>query len=520
MSKIEEFFLEMEALFLPLDIEAFYEMKEDLLEHIRVQQESGKSEDEILESLGTPHEIVDEFYEEQRIQTALNAKKDVIPLEDVRRIYKNERARIRKKYFKFVIRTLKNIAITLISILIVYFIVYVIYEAIVEKHAAFTPILITSLLIGIIVSLLRKENILNVGKVFFWFGIIGFTWLTATNRWFYQGIKYNKTIGLPTNNEFTMKIHTDYPIRVVTVQVTKGQEARMEVKGYFKSSSIRHLNEEIENRQDQDHTVNLNLGTNSIFDIFTRMEKAELVLYLPEDKKVKDFRLDIKDGTIKIVHLDADNLDVFIEKGEFHVIDINANKITVQTKKADIIVNEYYSVFDIHNRLGKTIIKSGEGNLNLVSEKGYINVENITSNQANIKSIHGKIDIQNTAIKEFIINNEIGNTVIENQIGSTSIDSLQGEIIVRDLQNRLRINSDSSRIVVNQENEIEGVITSNSGIVKWIQSADAPLDFTVENEKGQTENAFAGMDKDNKKKVSIRSKSADVMIICKNQHNN
>lgn len=133
MSKIEEFFLEMEALFLPLDIEAFYEMKEDLLEHIRVQQESGKSEDEILESLGTPHEIVDEFYEEQRIQTALNAKKDVIPLEDVRRIYKNERARIRKKYFKFVIRTLKNIAITLISILIVYFIVYVIYEAIVEN---------------------------------------------------------------------------------------------------------------------------------------------------------------------------------------------------------------------------------------------------------------------------------------------------------------------------------------------------------------------------------------------------
>lgn len=317
-----------------------------------------------------------------------------------------------------------------------------------------------------------------------------------------------------------MKIHTDYPIRVVTVQVTKGQEARMEVKGYFKSSSIRHLNEEIENRQDQDNTVNLNLGTNSIFDIFTRMEKAELVLYLPEDKKVKDFRLDIKDDTIKIVHLDADNLDVFIEKGEFHVIDINANKITVQTKKADIIVNEYYSVFDIHNRLGKTIIKSGEGNLNLVSEKGYINVENITSNQANIKSIHGKIDIQNTAIKEFIINNEIGNTVIENQIGSTSIDSLQGEIIVRDLQNKLRINSDSSRIVVNQENEIEGVVTSNSGIVKWIQSADAPLDFTVENEKGQTENAFAGMDKDNKKKVSIRSKSADVMIICKNQHNN
>lgn len=540
MSKSDDFFLEMEALFLPLDKEAFHELKEDLLEHIQIQLESGKSEDEILDSLGNPHEIVDEFYEDQRMHTALNAEKDVIPVVEIERVYKNERAIKIRNYIEHGIKILKNITIFLISILIVYFITYAVYEATRETHIAIAPIVITCLLFGILIPLLKKNKIQTIGKVFFWFGILGFSWITATNSWFYEGNFYNKTILMPNKNDFDIILHSDFPAHVVTVQVPSGQKARMEVKGYFKTSDIKHLEKQIKDNQENDdqekdnqlkekqdndgheqvNMFDINFGSRNIFDLFTKMEKAEVILYIPENQKVDNFNVTINDGNIKIVYLDANNLDISIKKGEFQVIDLNSNMATVQSKNAEIVINEFYSTFNIINKNGKTIIKSGEGNLNLESEKGYIDVEKLISNEANIINKQGKIDIRDTKVEEFYIKNNLGNIVMDTQNGNTKIQSQKGEVILRNLQKKLNIDSHSSRIVVTQIDEIEGEITSSSGVIKWIQSEDAPLNFIVENESGNTENAFAGMNNSNKKKVSIYSKSADVMIIRKHSNQN
>lgn len=98
MHLINKFFKEMEDLFLEIDKSSFYELKEDLTEHIDVQLREGKTEQEIIHSLGTPQEIVNDFYEDQRLHTALTAEKDVIPIEQVKKAYKNEK-KVREKIF-------------------------------------------------------------------------------------------------------------------------------------------------------------------------------------------------------------------------------------------------------------------------------------------------------------------------------------------------------------------------------------------------------------------------------------
>ncbi|APB30881.1 hypothetical protein [Vagococcus teuberi] len=83
MEKIENFFDEMKKLFLVKDMDEFEEIKEDMLEHIEIKLEQGEPVEVILTKLGTPKAIVDAFYEDKRLNKAMQYETDIIGIEEV-----------------------------------------------------------------------------------------------------------------------------------------------------------------------------------------------------------------------------------------------------------------------------------------------------------------------------------------------------------------------------------------------------------------------------------------------------
>jgi uncharacterized membrane protein len=514
MDIIEEFFKEMENLFLPLDKEAFAEIKEDLQEHIQIQLGAGKTKKEILKSLGSPQEIVEEFYEEQRMHTALHAAKDVIPVEEVGRVYKNERSIKRTYYFKILSKIVKFIVILSNIFLVMYLIIYFGYELFEEQHFAFGPFGLIFFLTGLLLLLLNIQKVKILGRVLLGFGVLNLILITLTNNWFYIGNSYYETIPLTMNKEFNTVMNSDFPVNIVVIQVSDDLEPWMEVNGHFKSSTIRNLN-----KIKSDGNLNLNVDSRKGFDLFTKIEKAEILLFFPTSKVVNKFDLGLESGEIKIVDLNAENIDISIKKGTLEVVNMNAEKSEIYSKDAGIVINDYYSDLDITNKSGKTIVRNGEGSLMLKSETGYINVENVVSNIVTIGNISGKIEIVNTVVDKFNIYNNLGNIVVDTQSGDTYIDSIKGEVILRNLKKKLKVTSENSRIIVTEMNDdIKGEINADSGVIKWIQLDSLPLNFAIHNELGDTNNQFGGTETTSQEKsVIINSKTAKVMIIKKNK---
>lgn len=87
MDLTKEYFKELKSYFSEDDLESYYEIKEDLMDHIEACKEDGQTVEEALSSLASPKEVADDFFEDRRLQTAMNAEKDVIPSEEIQSVF-------------------------------------------------------------------------------------------------------------------------------------------------------------------------------------------------------------------------------------------------------------------------------------------------------------------------------------------------------------------------------------------------------------------------------------------------
>src|SRR5699024_12445242 len=96
--QMNDFFEALEGLFLEKDKEAFLEIKADLSRGIKVRMAEGESCEAILKALGSPQEIAEAYYEDQRLEKAMKAKQDIIAGEDLVREYKLKRNSCLKRW--------------------------------------------------------------------------------------------------------------------------------------------------------------------------------------------------------------------------------------------------------------------------------------------------------------------------------------------------------------------------------------------------------------------------------------
>lgn len=159
MDLTKEYFKELKSYFSEDDLESYYEIKEDLMDHIEACKEDGQTVEEALSSLASPKEVADDFFEDRRLQTAMNAEKDVIPSEEIQSVFLGTQKKKMKILAMSIFTVVRIFFMSLLLFVLFYFLVYLGEEMINEKHLAIIP-LSSSLMIVAIISLgFRKKRL-------------------------------------------------------------------------------------------------------------------------------------------------------------------------------------------------------------------------------------------------------------------------------------------------------------------------------------------------------------------------
>lgn len=172
MDLTKEYFKELKSYFSEDDLESYYEIKEDLMDHIEACKEDGQTVEEALSSLASPKEVADDFFEDRRLQTAMNAEKDVIPSEEIQSVFLGTQKKKMKILAMSIFTVVRIFFMSLLLFMLFYFLVYLGEEMINEKHLAIIP-LSSSLMIVAIISLgFRKKRLFKKIHLSGWTSVV------------------------------------------------------------------------------------------------------------------------------------------------------------------------------------------------------------------------------------------------------------------------------------------------------------------------------------------------------------
>ncbi|MTD41988.1 DUF4097 family beta strand repeat protein [Erwinia sp. CPCC 100877] len=514
MKRVDEFFEKMDSQFLESDKDSFQEIKEDLMEHIAIQLENGKTEDEIVEALGDPVEIAASFYEDQRLAKALKAEKDIVAVEDVDKVYKNDRKRKRIKKLQKVREFLGFLLLLFLAALSIYLAAFLIYFAIKENFFAAGPAtLLLASMSGtyILINLLMRKKT-NTTK---WLAVIGgicfciSSGLMYTNNWFFQGEHYDKTINLTAEVFRNVHFISKYPVDVSVIPISEKEKPKIEIEGALQKADQRELVKQT-NKE-----ITIKIGKNNFFEPLKKMKKTEIVFYIPEKTKFKTLDFMLNQGTINLAHLQVDELKLTISKGEVFLSDVYSQNIEINSQKADTTVATFFADLAIENKEGKTIIKKGQGALELKTKTGLINLNELISKKATLKNQSGKSVISSSQIADLHSANQEGTTIIETQSGKTAIENGSGKLVLTDIQGELSVTNNSGNVIVYEQYGIDAKLTSKSGIVKWIQDNHSPVKFDLSSESGKIVNEFKPQDVV-EHSIAVTTQTGNIRIIGKN----
>jgi uncharacterized membrane protein len=514
MKRVDEFFEKMESQFLESDKDSFQEIKEDLIEHIAIQLERGKTEEEIVEALGDPVEIAASFYEDQRLAKALKAEKDIVPMEDISKVYKINQKRKRIKKLKKIRVFLGFLLLLFLAVFSIYLAVFVAYLAIQEHFFAAGPAtLLLAFISGtyILMNLLKRKQA-NRMK---WAAVIGVTsflvssGLMYTNNWFFQGEHYDKTIHLNAEGFRNIHFKSNYPVDISVIPIGEKEQPKIEISGALQKADQSELI-----KQTTTGTT-IKIGKNNFFEPLKKMGKIEIVFFIPAKTKFKTLNFVLSQGMINLSHLQVDKLKLAIANGDVFLSDVYAQNIAINSQKADTTIDTFFADVAIENKAGKSIIKKGQGALELKTKTGLINLNELISKKAILKNQSGKSVISSSQIADLHSINQEGTTILETQAGKTAIENGSGKLVLTDLQGELSVTNNSGNVIVYEQYGVDAKLTSESGIVKWIQDSNSPVKFDLSSESGKIINEFKPHDVV-EHSVAVTTKTGNIRIIGKN----
>ncbi|MBP1039909.1 DUF4097 family beta strand repeat protein [Vagococcus sp. BWB3-3] len=493
MSKIDQFFIEMEALFLKGDLSAFDDLKEDLLEHISIQLEEGLTEEEILTRLGEPADLVDEFYEEQRLHTALTAETDVVALENVKEVYLNERKEKIFSLYEGLQRLLTCFLQVVLILTGLFSLSYLGIELLKERHIAMIPLLMLITSISGLCLIVRSNKDryrtgssskrLFLGMLFVGL-VIGTVVSILNGAFFYKGTSVSQTAELTKEDLRLVTVKSDFPIDLLTMPTTQST-IRVEVKGNVKQAAKERLNKL---SQQNKETLTLDFGESGLFDSFTQLKPVEVVLYLPSQLMETEIQLDLNKGVVQAQDLSVKKIVANVKKGEFKGDNLQSTDFSFNSESGELIMNHYQTAIQAASTHGKIILKKGSGNVTVETASGLVSLIGITAEKTRLKSQDGKVIVNETVISELAVESQSNAVVLEKQHGNTKVSMGGGKLIVTNNQGRLEVVNQSASVIVAQDSVLAGNISSQSGLVKWVQAPQAPMNFALSSEQGKVVN--------------------------------
>lgn len=514
MQEIDQFFEELENLFLEKDRAEYKEIKEDLENEIEVRLSEGESYETILKTLGTPETIAQAFYEDRRLDTALKSNYDVVASEDITNEYKKQKKEKRMKQWensKKVLRVLGQVGLFFFSS---YFFIGTGYYIFKEQTLLFGPGLIflgSLFLFCSITNRFKKRR-----KTFLFLSLCmfaGSTLLFYTDYWFYAGETLDRSVTVDINDLKNIDISGQQAVDVSVIRTAETSTGKIELKGVQRKSNKENI------LRSKNSKTKLLIGEKNSFQWMEKLKPIEVTLYIPTDIAQDSVALNLREGNVNLSHMQLKKMAIKIIKGNIELKDIASDKINIISQQADLITRYYNGQLRIENKQGKTIVTQGQGIFNIKSESGVINVSNALSGKGTISNKNGKNIVTMSQIDTLNLENKFGETIIENQTGETNLTNDTGKVVVTDLRGTLNIVNTSGTIVVDQDQELAGEIKSDEGEIKWVQGKNSKMKFEVKSDSGKMMNSF-NETSDAATRMKIQTQTGTIKIIAGDGENN
>ncbi len=507
----EKFYQKLRRGFLEKDYEELDDLWLEMDHQIDRMRQEGLSEEEMLDNLGSPEEIIDDFYEDQKFETAMHAEKVVIPEEELKKVYKEKQRNSFNKKIDLMKRIAQKLFLNLFLLIDVYFASYFIVELLREKHISYITLILTiALTLCLFINRLhtKKRKIIAMCALF----LTSFTLILLIAQkelLFYSGSQVDQKVTISPEKISQLSVDSNLPL-TVTIIPTSSKNYSMELTGKMPQSAKLKVNEREIGKKHQQFSVNMY----KIYSIFTKYSFLELMIHVPEKADLTKLNLDLACGYVEISQLNVNKLNVNIHKGSLLLDKTHQEKVNIQTVSADIISqNQTSKTIEIGNEHGKTIIKENKNSqISIESTSGFSSIQDSASANVNITNKTGKIAMIDSKIQSTTLKNNQGEILVLGQQGKTMISNNSGKIVIKNMEGELHANNETGATILTQSVPLSGNVASEKGIIKWIQNDSNNISFDIINLHGTTKSDFT-KDKTKKYQVKVSSDSGDIKII-------
>ncbi|EOH94030.1 hypothetical protein UAW_02451 [Enterococcus haemoperoxidus ATCC BAA-382] len=514
MNTMEEYLNQLKAAFAEEDMEDFEELKEDLLEQLAICLEEGQTEAEVVARLAPPEEIAADYYADLSLDAAINAKTSVVPREEIQDVFIQTQKKRMRKFLKTVFMMLKPLLFLVLLGLFGFFLVYTIKELSGERNLAGIPTILCLLLSALILQLIKggivkKRKLINgltIGLLAF--GTMMLLFFSATGQLMYTGRQYYKEISLTSSNHAAFSFDSDADVEITTVEVSSTEKPSLMVKGRFKESDIK----KIENGS-HDNKINLSLDKENIFDTFTRTGRSEVIFFIPKGTILDDFHLGLSRGDLRLLDIQTKNFDLDLIAGDVYAKNIIADEGNIDSESGDVIIEESAMNLKVNSISGKTVITGMLGDLTIEGNKGLSILKFLRSDNVALNNYSGRMILEDSEIKKLKATATDGQVIVKRTKGDILLSNENGKIVSEENLGTLELENGSGPTIAIQESKVNAKVSSQSGFIKWLQDPSQSVKVTASTGTGELRNDFSDVTDSGKYKIDVKSKTGDVKIL-------
>lgn len=513
MNTIDAYLAELKSYFSESNMDVYLELEEDLLEEVQSSMAEGQTEEEAVKKLSSPAEIASDFFADRRFETAQTAVGDLVPEEEVEEVFKEAR---RKRLAYFVQKGIlisRKVLIMVLLVLTVYFISYLIQELYLEGHLARIPAIFCLISVGLLVNLWQSKLKLAQNKRYLVMALVSLLSLglfiegLLSHQLFYRGISHFQEITADGLEDISFVLDSDAMIEITTSEVGANEKFRVLFDGNFKKQDIKAISE-----NDGKKKIDLQVDKKRLFNLFTRTKESEIILLIPKGVKLSEFSLNLLKGDLRLLHMGANKLTLDLVEGDIFSKNIMSDKALINSQKGDIVIEDSQLTGVITNRDAKTILTHLVGDLRINGDRGHTIIKDLTSKESDIRTIDGKITIEDSQIDTLSTYAESGQNVVARTNGRLTLESARGKIVSEANQGQLKTKNDSGVTILIDTEGVPSQISSQSGFIKWIHDVSNPAHFTVTSKSGEVRNELSDHEGVGPA-ISIQSVSGDIRVI-------
>ncbi len=516
MNTMEEYLNRLKAAFAEEDIEDFNELKEYLLEQLDICLEEGQTEAEVVAGLAPPEEVAADYYADLSLDAAINAKTSVVPREEIKEVFIQSQKKRMQKLLKATLKVLKPLLLLLLVASFAFFLIYTVKELNEERNLAGIPTILCFLSLALILQVIKgwvfeKRKLINgLSLGLLLIGTMMLLFFSVTGQLMYTGRQYYKEISLSSNDHAAFSFDSDADVEITTVEVSSADKPSLMVKGRFKESDIKKIEEGL-----YDNKVNLSLDEENLFDTFTRTGRSEVIFFIPKGTILDDFHLGLSRGDLRLLDIQTKNFDLDLISGDVYAKNIIADEGKIRSDYGDVIIEESAMNLDVKSTSGKTVITGMLGDLTIEGDQGLSILKFLRSDNVVLNNHSGRMILEDSETKKLTATATNGQVIVKRTNGDLSLVNDSGKIVSEENKGTLELKNGSGPTIAVQSSKLNARVSSQSGFIKWLQDPSQLVKVTVNTETGELKNDFSDVSGNEKYSIDVKSKSGDVKILKK-----